>query len=76
MPNSECRTALTSEFELQHLKFVRAALEALVGNPKRIVLVAADLVQNYERRLEAMGRAWRVSSRISAFSGTSRELPL
>jgi type I restriction enzyme R subunit len=26
----------------------------LVGNPKRIDLVAADLVQHYERRLEAM----------------------
>jgi len=26
--NSDCRTALTSEFELQHLKFVWAALNA------------------------------------------------
>ena len=26
----------------------------LLGNPKRIELVAADLVQHYERRLEAM----------------------
>ena len=36
------------------LKTKWAALEALVGNPKRIDLVAADLVQHYERRLEAM----------------------
>ncbi len=31
-----------------------AALEALVGDPKRITLIAADLVQHYERRTEAM----------------------
>jgi type I restriction enzyme R subunit len=31
-----------------------AALEALVGDPKRIALIAADLIQHYERRLEAM----------------------
>ena len=36
------------------LKTKWAALEALVGNPKRIDLVAAELVQHYERRLEAM----------------------
>ena len=36
------------------LKTKWAALEALVGNPKRIDLVAVDLVQHYERRLEAM----------------------
>src|SRR4051795_8344318 len=38
----------------EKLKTKWAALEALVGNPKRIDLVAADLVQHYERRLEAM----------------------
>jgi type I restriction enzyme, R subunit len=36
------------------LKTKWAALEALVGNPKRIDLVAADLVKHYERRIEAM----------------------
>ena len=42
----------------EKLKTKWAALEALVGNPKRIDLVAADLVQHYERRVEAMeGRA-------------------
>jgi type I restriction enzyme R subunit len=38
----------------EKLKTKWAALEALVGNPKRIDLVAADLVTHYERRLEAM----------------------
>ena len=38
----------------EKLKTKWAALEALVGNPKRIDLIAADLVQHYERRLEAM----------------------
>ena len=38
----------------QKLKTKWAALEALVGDPKRIALVAADLVQHSERRLEAM----------------------
>jgi type I restriction enzyme R subunit len=36
------------------LKTKWAALEALVGNPRRIALVAEDLVKHYERRLEAM----------------------
>jgi type I restriction enzyme R subunit len=31
-----------------------ARLEALVGNEKRIALVANDLVEHFERRLEAM----------------------
>lgn len=31
-----------------------AALEALVGEPKRIALIAADLVQHFEKRWEAM----------------------
>jgi type I restriction enzyme R subunit len=38
----------------QKLKTKWAALEALVGDPKRIALVAADLVAHFERRLEAM----------------------
>ena len=40
----------------EKLKPKWAALEALVGNPKRIDLVAADLVQHYESRDEADGR--------------------
>jgi type I restriction enzyme R subunit len=49
--------AITEGEELtrkEKLKTKWVALEALVGNPKRIDLVAADLVQHYERRLEAM----------------------
>jgi type I restriction enzyme R subunit len=42
------------ETRKQRLKTKWAALEALVGNPKRIELIAADLVNHYERRLEAM----------------------
>jgi type I restriction enzyme, R subunit len=38
----------------EKLKTKWAALEALVGNPKRIDLILADLVKHYERRLEAM----------------------
>ena len=38
----------------EQLKSKWAALEALVGDPKRIALIAADLVAHYERRLEAM----------------------
>jgi type I restriction enzyme, R subunit len=38
----------------EKLKTKWAALEALVGNPKRIALIAEDLVKHYERRLEAM----------------------
>ena len=38
----------------EKLKTKWAALEALVGNPKRIDLIAADLVKHYERRLEAI----------------------
>src|SRR5437868_9182869 len=36
------------------LKSKWAALEALVGDPKRIKLIAADLVAHFEKRLEAM----------------------
>ena len=42
------------EDKKRKLKTKWAALEALVGDRKRIDLVAADLVAHYERRLEAM----------------------
>jgi type I restriction enzyme R subunit len=38
----------------EKLKTKWAALEALVGDPKRIALVASDLVAHFEKRLEAM----------------------
>lgn len=38
----------------ERLKTKWAALEALVGDPKRIALVAADMVAHFEKRLEAM----------------------
>ncbi len=38
----------------EKLKTKWAALEVLVGDPKRIALVAADLVAHFEKRLEAM----------------------
>jgi type I restriction enzyme R subunit len=38
----------------EQLKTKWAALEALVGDPKRIALVAADLVAHFEKRVEAM----------------------
>jgi type I restriction enzyme, R subunit len=38
----------------EKLKSRWAALEALVGDPKRIALIAADLVAHFEKRLEAM----------------------
>lgn len=38
----------------EKLKSKWAALEVLVGDPKRIALVAADLVSHFEKRLEAM----------------------
>jgi type I restriction enzyme R subunit len=38
----------------EKLKTKWAAVEALVGDPKRIALVAADLVAHFEKRLEAM----------------------
>ena len=38
----------------EKLKKKWAALEALVGDPKRIALVAADLVAHIEKRVEAM----------------------
>jgi type I restriction enzyme, R subunit len=38
----------------EKLKTKWAALEALVGDPKRIKLIAADLVTHFEKRVEAM----------------------
>lgn len=38
----------------ERLKTKWAALEGLVGDPKRIALIAADLVAHFEKRLEAM----------------------
>jgi len=38
----------------EKLKTKWAALEALVGDPKRIALIAKDLVEHFEKRLEAL----------------------
>ena len=38
----------------EKLKTKWAAVEALVGDPKRIALIAADLVTHFEKRVEAM----------------------
>uniref|UniRef100_UPI00286C57D7 type I restriction endonuclease subunit R n=1 Tax=Gemmatimonas sp. TaxID=1962908 RepID=UPI00286C57D7 len=38
----------------EKLKSKWAALEALVGDPKRIALIASDMVSHFEKRLEAM----------------------
>lgn len=38
----------------EQLKTKWAALEALVGDPKRLALIAADLVAHFEKRTEAM----------------------
>lgn len=38
----------------EKLKTKWAAIEALVGDPKRVANIAADIVQHYERRLEAL----------------------
>jgi type I restriction enzyme R subunit len=42
------------EDEKQKLRTKWAAMEVLVGDPKRIALIAADLVTHYEKRLEAL----------------------
>ncbi|MDY0280612.1 MAG: type I restriction endonuclease subunit R [Salinivirgaceae bacterium] len=42
------------ETKKEKLKSKWAALEALVGDPKRVALIAADLVAHVEKRLEAM----------------------
>jgi type I restriction enzyme R subunit len=62
--NAEALPKLDEEFEeitegeeftrKEKLKTKWAALEALVGDPKRIALVAADLVAHFEKRVEAM----------------------
>ena len=45
----------------EKLKSKWAALEALVGDPKRLALIAADLVTHFEKRVEAMdGKAMNV----------------
>jgi type I restriction enzyme R subunit len=38
----------------EQLKSKWAALEALVGDPKRLALIAADLVQHFEKRIDAL----------------------
>ena len=47
-------TEREEEITQEKLKTKWAALEALVGNPKRIGLIAKDLVDHYERRLEGL----------------------
>ena len=47
-------TEAEEETSREKLKTRWAALEALVGDPKRVKLIAADLVQHFERRSEAM----------------------
>ena len=42
------------ESAVERLKSKWAALEALVGDPKRIKVIAKDLVEHFERRQEAM----------------------
>ena len=52
------------ETSREKLKSKWAAIEALVGHPKRIKLIAADLVAHFEKRLEAMdGKAMIVCMR-------------
>ena len=51
----------------EKLKTKWAALEALVGDPKRIALVAADLVAHFEKRVEAMdGKAMIASVELKS----------
>ncbi len=62
--NAAALPTLDSEFEAitegeesthkERLKTKWAAIEALVGDPKRIALIAEDLVTHFERRREAM----------------------
>ena len=50
-----------------NLKSKWAALEALVGDPKRIALIAADLVTHFEKRTEAMdGKAMIASFELNS----------
>ncbi len=53
-PEFEEITEGEEEEEKQRLKSKWAALEAMVGTEKRIGLVAKDIVEHFERRLEAM----------------------
>lgn len=62
--NAQALPKLDAEFEeitegeeltsKEQLKTKWAALEALVGDPKRIALIAADIVAHFEKRVEAM----------------------
>ncbi len=62
--NAPALPAIDAEFEditegeesarKEQLKTKRATLEALVGDPKRIALIAADLVAHIEKRWEAL----------------------
>ena len=47
-------TEAEEESTRQRLRTKWAALEALVGDPKRIALIASDLVEHFERRQEAI----------------------
>ncbi|MEO6568270.1 MAG: type I restriction endonuclease subunit R, partial [Opitutaceae bacterium] len=47
-------TEAEEETSREKLKTKWAALEALVGDPKRVKLIATDLVQHFEKRVEAM----------------------
>lgn len=47
-------TEAEEETNREKLKTKWAALEAIVGDPKRVKLIVADLVQHFERRWEAM----------------------
>ncbi len=47
-------TEAEEETNREKLKTKWAALEALVGDPKRVKLIAADLVTHFEKRVEAM----------------------
>ena len=53
-PEFEEITEDEEESERQRLRAKWTALEAMVGNDKRISLVANDLVNHFEKRLEAM----------------------
>jgi type I restriction enzyme R subunit len=47
-------TECEEESKRERLKTKWAALEALVGDPKRVKIIAADLVTHFEKRWEAM----------------------
>jgi len=53
-PEFEELTEGEEEQERERLRTRWAAIEALVGTEKRLALVAKDLVEHFERRLEAM----------------------